>query len=188
MRSFLAGIVATLVALLVLGFAAVQTGAVPANADRGALPGEKWAAHTSLDATIAREAPKDPPTAMNDADLAAGATLYVQNCAVCHGTAHSTPNAIERGLYISAPQFAKHDVTDDPIGVTYWKVDHGIAWTAMPSYHATLSERDRWQVAWFLKHQNALDGRAKAIWENPDLAPAATPLPAPPPREAGTPT
>lgn len=188
MRSFLAGIVATLVALAVLGFAAVQTGAVPANADRPALPGEKWAAHVSLNATVAREAPKAAPFPLGEDDLAAGATLYVQNCAVCHGTANSTPTSIERGLYIRAPQFKKHDVTDDPVGVTYWKVDHGIAWTAMPSYHATLSERDRWQVSWFLKNQDKLDGRAKAIWENPQLAPPPTPLPDPSKPAAGTPT
>lgn len=188
MRSFFAGIIATLAALALLALAAVETGAVPANADRGALPGEKWAAHTSLDATIARAAPKDPPFALNDSDLAAGAALYVQNCAVCHGTAHSTPNAIARGLYIKAPQFTKHDVTDDPIGETYWKIDHGIAWTAMPSYHTTLTDRDRWQIAWFLKHQDKLAGRAEAIWQHPGLVPPPTPLPAPARVTAGAPS
>jgi mono/diheme cytochrome c family protein len=116
MRGFLGGFVAALVVLALVVFAAVETGAVPARADGAPLPGERWAARTSLKTTIAREAPKPAyPYPPSDADIAHGATLYVQNCAVCHGTANTTPNAIARGFgVIKPPQFNKNDVTDDP--------------------------------------------------------------------------
>ena len=174
---FLAGFITAILLAAVVAVIAVETGAVPANADRGPLPGETWAARTSLRATINREAPKDPPFTATPADLENGARLYVQNCAVCHGTANSTPDAIARGFYIRAPQFQKDDVTDDPVGVTYWKIAHGIAWTPMPAFGKTLSEHDAWQVAWFLKDQSDLPPQAKRLWENPQLVAPPTPMP-----------
>lgn len=38
-------------------------------------------------------------------------------------------------------------VSDDPVGVTYWKVANGIRLTGMPAFDHTLSETERWQVS-----------------------------------------
>ncbi len=186
MRGFIGGFVAALVVLALVLFAAVETGAVPARGDGSALPGERWAARTSLNATIAREAPKPPyPFTQTDADIAQGATLYVQNCAVCHGTANSTPNAIARGLsVVKPPQFNKHDVSDDPEGETYWKVEHGIRFTGMPAFVKSLDEKSIWQVTYFVKRApDHLPARAKSIWENPGQVAPPTPMPALPERQ-----
>jgi thiosulfate dehydrogenase len=184
MRGFIGGIVAALIVIAVVLFAAVKTGAVPARADGPLLPGERWAAQTSLKATIAREAPKPPyPYTQTDADIARGATLYVQNCAVCHGTATTTPNAIARGLGVRPPQFGKHGVDDDPEGETYWKIEHGIRFTGMPAYAHTLDEQSIWQVTYFMKRApDNLTGAAKSIWENPSQVAPPTPMPALPVR------
>jgi mono/diheme cytochrome c family protein len=181
MRGFIGGFVAALVIVGLIVFAAVETGSVPARADGPAMPGERWAARTSLKATIDREAPKLPyPFTPTDADIAHGATLYVQNCAVCHGTANTTPNAIARGLGVSTPpQFNKHDVSDDPEGVTYWKIDHGVRFTGMPAYSKSLDEKSIWQIAFFLKHvPDTLPAEAKSIWDNPSQVAPPTPMPA----------
>lgn len=178
MRSFIGGFAAAIALLALVAFGAVETGAVPANADRGPLPMERWAARTSLNATLERVSAKSEVAPPSDDDLKSGAVLYVQNCAVCHGTAHSNPTAIAQGFYIRAPQFNKRGVDDDPVGETFWKIDHGIAWTAMPAYDRALDQREIWQLAWFLKNQPHLPAAAAAIWENPRLAPAATPAPA----------
>jgi mono/diheme cytochrome c family protein len=179
MRPFLFGFVVAFVLAGLAAFGAVNTGAVMARQDVPASKLEKWLAHVSLSATIDREKPMPPypygpPSA---SDLVAGANMYVQNCAVCHGTAHSTPSAIARGLVVTAPQFAKHGVDDDPEGVIYWKVEHGIRMTAMPAYDMTLDEKAIWQLTYFLKHLPELPPKAKAIFENPALAAPATPLP-----------
>jgi mono/diheme cytochrome c family protein len=179
MRGFLGGIVFTIVVALVAVVVAVKFGLVPANADRGPLPMERMAARMSLNATIHREMPQQAPFQATPADLDTGAVLYVQNCAVCHGSAHSNPTAVADGLYIAAPQFGKHDVADDPVGETYWKIHHGVAWTAMPAFDRTLDDRAQWQISWFLKNLPEVSGRAKAVWENPALAPAPTPAPLP---------
>ena len=183
MRGFIGGFVAALVVLALVVFVAVETGIVPARADGSPMPGERWAARTSLAATIRREEPKPPyPFPPNDAEIAHGATLYVQNCAVCHGTANSTPNAIARGLgVIKPPQFNKHGVSDDPEGETYWKIEHGIRFTGMPSYAKSLDEQSIWQITYFMKHvPDSLPAQAKSIWENPAQVAPPTPMPAPP--------
>jgi mono/diheme cytochrome c family protein len=37
-------------------------------------------------------------------------------------------------------------VTDDPQGITYWKVTHGIRLSGMPGFGGALSDTQRWQV------------------------------------------
>lgn len=54
---------------------------------------------------------------------------------------------------------------DDPVGWTYWKIKHGIRWTAMPSWKDTLSERQMWTLAVFLKHMDKLPPAAEQAWQ-----------------------
>jgi thiosulfate dehydrogenase len=188
MRVFLGGFAAALVLLGLLFFVAVKTGLLPARADARPLPGERWVARTALKAAIAREAPTPPyPYPPTDAEIANGATLYVQNCAVCHGTAHGTPNAIARGMGpIRPPQFARNPVDDDPEGVTYWKIEHGIRFTGMPAFSPALDERSIWALTYFLKRvPKELPAAANAIWQDPSHVAPPTPMPALPARHPG---
>jgi mono/diheme cytochrome c family protein len=166
MGRFIFGVIVTLAVFAICGFAAIWFGMVPATADVPPPAMEKWAAHTSLDATISRDAPKPPyPVASSDAAIVAGAKLYTQHCAMCHGAAENKPTVLAKGLYIEPPQFAKHGVDDDPEGETYWKIEHGIRFTAMPSYKGNLSEEQIWQIAYFLKNLPAhLPPEAQTEW------------------------
>ncbi len=167
MKSFLLGIVVTLAAGALLAFVLVRSGRVPANAD--AVPGklETWAASTSLDATLAREAPSMPdPVAPTDENLRAGIALFATNCAVCHGSSKGDEAAspIARGLYQKPPQFASEGVEDDPEGRSFWKIQHGIRLTAMPSFRGTLSDQQIWTIATFLKHMDKLPPSVQPAW------------------------
>lgn len=164
-RGFVIGIVATLVAIALLLYIGVKVGAMPANADGKPSRLERWAASTSLHATLDREAPKGPnPVALNDENLVAGIRTYGENCAVCHGAADGTPSRIARGLYQHPPQLAKDGVEDDPEGVTYWKVAHGIRLTGMPAFGKTLTDEQIWQLALFLKHMDQLPPGPQKAW------------------------
>jgi mono/diheme cytochrome c family protein len=166
MLRFIGGIIATLAGLAVLIFCAVRFGLVPATADVPPPKLEKMMAHMSLEATIDRAAPKPPyPFASSDAAIVAGAKLYTEHCAMCHGSAIGEPTLLAKGLYIRPPQFVKHGVDDDPEGETYWKIEHGIRFTAMPSYKGGLSEEQIWQITYFMKNlPDHLPPEAQAEW------------------------
>jgi mono/diheme cytochrome c family protein len=166
-RGFVAGVIATIIVALVGGYLLLQSGLIPANAD--GKPGglELWAAGTSLDATLRDQAPKEAnPVALTDANLIDGITLYGEHCAVCHGTAagESSPSPIAKGLYPAPPQFGTDGVEDDPEGISYWKIKHGIRLTGMPAWGSTLNDRQIWTLALFLKHMDKLPANAEAAW------------------------
>jgi thiosulfate dehydrogenase len=168
MRGFISGVAAVLVFGLIFAYVLLQSGLIPANAD--GKPGglELWAANTSLSATLRREAPKGPnPEALTDSNLTEGVKLYGQHCALCHGTAagDATLSSVAKGLYPAPPQFGTDGVEDDPEGVSYWKIKHGIRLTGMPSWAATLNDRQIWTIALFLKHMDKLPTGPQAIWK-----------------------
>ena len=165
-RGVLLGILFTIVATAIAGYAIIRTGIMPANADERPPRIETWAAKTSLHATLRRSAPRVsnplPPTSQN---LVAGIKLYAQNCAVCHGGANGHPTDVAKGLYQRPPQLAKDGVEDDPDGVTFWKLSHGIRWTGMPAFDGALSDTQLWQVTMFLKTMDHLPAPAQKVWE-----------------------
>lgn len=165
-KTILGAAVGTLVVLLLLAFVGVKAGVMPANAD--AKPGklERWAAKTSLRVAIMRDIRSlHDPIPATDSVMTAGVRLYHANCMVCHGAADGKPSPVARGLYQKPPQFAKDDVTDDPVEMTYWKITHGIRFTGMPAYDSTLKEGERWAIASFLRHQDSLPPNALAAWK-----------------------
>jgi len=168
-RGFLIGVLVTMLAALAVGYIVLRSGLIPANAD--AKPGrlEGWAAQTSLGATLAREAPGGPnPVEMTDANLIAGIQLYGEHCAICHGTAKGDASAspVAKGLYPPPPQLASEGVEDDPEGVSFWKIQHGIRWTGMPSWASALSDQQICTLALFLKHMDKLPPAAQQVWQN----------------------
>jgi thiosulfate dehydrogenase len=167
-RGFVAGVVAAVFVAIIGGYVILQSGLVPANADAEPGPLETWAAQTSLHATLAREAPKGPdPVALTDENLIAGVDLYGQHCAICHGTAKGDASAspVAKGLYPRPPQLATDGVEDDPEGVSFWKITHGIRWSGMPSWKGALTDQQIWTLALFLKHMDKLPPAAQRAWE-----------------------
>lgn len=167
LKGVIAGVLLTLIVGLIVAYALVESGRIPANAD--AAPGalEKWMARTSLRATMRREAPSEAnPVALNEQNLLEGLRLYARNCAVCHGSAkgNAAASPIAKGLYQKPPQFASHGVERDPEGESFWKIKHGIRLTGMPSFGATLSDTDIWKIALFLKHMDKLPAAVEDAW------------------------
>ena len=168
LKAFFIGVIIALLAVAGCIYVILGHGVIPAGADSGPVPLEKWAARRSLHATISQEAPKTPnPVQLTDADLIAGIQLYGQHCAICHGTADGDASAspVAKGEYPRPPQLATHGVEDDSEGETYWKIDHGIRWTGMPAWGSTLSEQQMWTLALFLKHMDKLSPAAQQAWQ-----------------------
>jgi mono/diheme cytochrome c family protein len=97
------------------------------------------------------------PVPADEANLTAGAQVYREQCAVCHGLTGRAETATARGMFPKPPQFLQgHGVTDDPVGETYWKAKNGIRLTGMPGFGLSMSEQQLWQVSLLLAHADKL--------------------------------
>ncbi|MHB8256359.1 MAG: c-type cytochrome [Acidiferrobacterales bacterium] len=167
MKHFLAGVLTTLVVLLIGGYLVLQSGSIPANADGTPSRLELWMARTSLRATLRQQAPKGAdPVPLTTANLITGIHIFGEHCTICHGTARGTASAtpVAKGEYPRPPQLASDGVEDDPPGYSFWKIKHGIRLTGMPSFKSALTDQQIWTVALFLKHMNALPPAAEQVW------------------------
>jgi mono/diheme cytochrome c family protein len=127
------------------------------------MPGESLLAGMALHARIAKDAPKQALIPADEPNLLAGARIYREHCAVCHGRNGQPETAIAKGMFPHPPQlFTGHGVTDDPAGETYWKAANGIRLTGMPGFKASLSETQLWQVSLMLANADKLSPAAKA--------------------------
>ena len=168
MRKVLFGFVLCLVVLLVgallyfgLGLAPVATSAPP-------MPFESLLAGMALHAQISKGAPSQAPIAADEPNLLAGARIYREQCAVCHGLSGQPETAIAKGMFPHPPQlWTGHGVTDDPPGETYWKAANGIRLTGMPGYKGSLSDTQLWQVSLMLANADKLPAAAKAAVSEP---------------------
>jgi thiosulfate dehydrogenase len=156
MGKILLGIVLGLILVPVAVLVWFRFGQVPVAVNDPPLPQEKLLTSVPLNARIDREAVKTPPVQVNEDTLVAGAHIYSDQCAACHGF-HGKPSKFGMHMFPDAPPlWEKHHsgdtvgVSDDPPGETYWKVANGIRLTGMPSYKETLTETQMWQVSLLL--------------------------------------
>ena len=164
-KGFVLGFVSAIAILIAAGYFFVTSGDLPAGQDSKPSKMEKWAAKRSLQATMRREAQGlTSPLQPTDDNFTAGIALYRAHCQVCHGGADGEVSLIARGLTPNPPQLAKDGVEDDPEGVTYWKVAHGIRFTGMPAFGKTLSDREMWEITLLAKHMNSLPSGARSAW------------------------
>src|SRR5271166_3778433 len=163
---FLRGFIFAFALLAGAAIAAVYTGIVPSSADNKPSFVEHWLARTALKAAIARETKGlSSPVQPTDENLTAAVKLYGENCAMCHGTSDGEPSRIARGFNVKSPQLAKDGVEDDPVEVSYWKIKHGIRFTAMPSFDAALPDEQIWQLATLVSKMDKLPPGALAAWK-----------------------
>jgi thiosulfate dehydrogenase len=198
MKGLVVGLITGVLIVPIALFCYVETGQAPAAASDAPMPFEKFLARGALHARIQKETQDRELSTFNAGDLAAGAEVYRTNCAFCHGLPLQAPSAASQGMFPHAPQLfsAKETVTDDPVGVTYWKVKNGIRLTGMPGFQKALTDQQLWQVAALMASADKLPpdvlrsllpvtAPAAAISSAPGAPPAqtsapVTPLPASP--------
>lgn len=181
MKTFLIGLIIGLIVVPLCVYVYFVTGSAPVATAAPAMPFEKTLANGALEAHIRKEMPKSVPVPADEPDFLAGANVYRENCAVCHGIAGGTPTAISRGMFPKPPKLLEGmGVTDDPPGETYWKVANGIRLSGMPSFSDSLSQTQMWQVSLLLANANKLPDSVKsALYRATPLVPEQTAPPAP---------
>jgi mono/diheme cytochrome c family protein len=179
MAKFLLGLIIGLLILPVWGYFYFRVGHPPVAVADKPFPFEKQIVKAPLNARIDREMPAKSPIEVSPDNLIAGAQIYRQQCAACHGL-YGRPSDFASHMYPHAPQlWAPHrngvvGVSDDPVGETWWKVANGIRLTGMPSYDKVLNETQVWQVSLLLQQADKpLPPEAMNLLEQPlDAAPA----------------
>jgi mono/diheme cytochrome c family protein len=158
------------------------TGRAPVAVTDPPLPFEKKIAHASLNAHLDKQPRTAPAVPADETHFLAGAEVYKQNCAVCHGLPGAAPTNISEGMYPKPPELFKGTgVTDDPAWETYWKAAHGIRLTGMPGFQGRLTDTQLWQVSQLLANADKISPAIKA-------ALTATAPAAPTPANAVVPT
>ncbi len=164
----LIGFVLGIVVVVLGGFLYFAMGMAPVATSAPPMPFERKVAGMALHRVIAKEAPVNAPIPADEGNMVAGAHVYREQCAVCHGTLGQQETAIGKGMFPHPPQlFTGHGVTDDPAGETYWKVANGIRLTGMPGFKASLSDTQMWQVSLMLANADKLSAAGKAVVSQP---------------------
>jgi mono/diheme cytochrome c family protein len=166
MRGFLSGIVvAILLAVVVLCVA--LTGHMNFRADEQPGAVETHLAMKAVDASTERNAPTiSNPVQATDENLRAAAGVYRDNCAGCHGDPATPQRPFGQSFYPPAPQFA-NDAPDMPENQNYYLIQHGVRWTGMPAWKATLTDVQIWQLVTLLSHFDKLTPEIKQEFKKP---------------------
>jgi len=159
---FLIGLIVGLIVIPVCVYMYFSSGSAPVATSSTPMPFEKMLAGMALHARLRKEMPKSSPVAADDGAFSAGAQVYKDNCAVCHGLPGQAQTAIAQGMFPKPPKLMEgKGVTDDAAEETYWKVSGGIRMTGMPGFDKMLSSTQMWQVSLLCANADKLPKAAK---------------------------
>jgi mono/diheme cytochrome c family protein len=118
---------------------------------------EQFIANKAIEASIGKSSHDESPLQADEINLLAGAQIYLQNCAECHGRLNQ-PAAMAKGFYPHPPQLLLpgEGVTGDPVGATHWVVKNGVRFSGMPSFDGKLTYEEIWKVSLFLRNAGKL--------------------------------
>ncbi len=174
MKGFVFGVVVTILVVAAVVYVYFATGMAPVATSAAPMPFEKKFARMAVHARLQKKMPTQVPVPADEANLVAGAHVYMEQCAVCHGTPGKDQTAIAKGEFPRPPHlFRGKGVTDDEPGETYWKVANGIRLTGMPGFNQQLSTTEMWQVSLLLANADKISDSVKSVLANPNVAGAS---------------
>ncbi len=117
--------------------------------------------HTSSHAEAHWESPKEAaarinPVKSDQASLDRGKTLYMGNCATCHGATANGDGPLAKNL-IPKPTNLSIMAGNHSDGDFEWKIAHGKG--AMPAWKSTLSEGQRWDLVNYIQTLESPEGK-----------------------------
>jgi mono/diheme cytochrome c family protein len=177
------------VLLVILGvYLYFSGGHAPVATKAPEMPFEHRLAHMAQHAYLDKLPHPQPAVPENEANFLAGAKVYKEHCAVCHGLPGEPKTAIADGMFPAPPQlFRDTGVTDDEAWETYWKVSGGMRMSGMPGFADHLGETKMWQVSILLKNADKISPGVKAELTSDltaTVVPASSPAQSAPPGSA----
>jgi mono/diheme cytochrome c family protein len=165
MKKFIAGMILGMLLLPLCGYLYLTSGSAPVATADPPLPFEERLTKMALRAREGNASSLKAPIAADEAALVAGAKTYRENCAVCHGLLSKSVGVIPKGMFPFPPQllYGEGMVTDDPVGMTHWKVANGIRLSGMPAFKQSFKDTQLWQVSLFLQQADKLPPAAQEL-------------------------
>ena len=158
MIKFLVGVVIGISLALFAGYLFATRGGLEMSTKSKPLPMERYLGRRALAASIGQSKEEKSPLPADETNLLAGAKIYQQSCAGCHGRLGQGASGLAKRVYPYIPPLLPpaDGVTDDPVGETHWVVKNGIRFSAMPSFEGKLTDTELWQVSVFLHNTDKL--------------------------------
>jgi len=183
-KGFVVGFVLSVVLLAGGFYSYFALGMAPVATADPPMPFEKKLANRALNAHIEKQRVFQSPVAADESNFLAGADVYKQHCAVCHGLPGQPPTDYATTMYPKPTQlFRGKGVTDDPASESYWKTANGIRLSGMPAFKSKLSDTQLWQVSQLVAQANEIPESVKKVLVlDVSTSPSATP---PAPASAG---
>src|SRR5579863_1635626 len=162
---FILGLIIGVILVPVVVVLYLLSGRAPVAASDPPMPFEKLIAKTALNAAIKKGMPAAAPMQADEATLLAGAHIYRDDCAMCHGLPNQPVPIVAKGMSPNPPQLLRKRgmVTDDPPGKIFWQAQNGIRLTGMPGFKSSLSDDQLWQVSLFLANADKLPASAQQV-------------------------
>src|SRR5438876_5717502 len=138
------------------------SGNAPVGTTAPPIPFERTLARLGLHSYLDKLPHPAPQVPADEASVIAGAKIYKEQCATCHGLPNEPKTAVAQGMFPAPPQlFHGVGVTDDDAWESYWKVENGIRLSGMPGFKGQLTETQIWQVSVLVKNADKITESVK---------------------------
>ena len=151
-----AGALAVLALLGLVGLFVVYTGAFNVAATEEHASFTRWAFDTTFHNSVERRADGiDPPDAITPAMVAAGAGAYQSTCQHCHAGPGVERAEWASGMRPRPPHLAEAAAEWAPEEV-FWIVKYGVKMSGMPAFGPTHDDEALWSIVAFVKQLPAM--------------------------------
>lgn len=127
---------------IILFFALIALLIISLTKTAQAQPKQPWVAPAAAK-DIKNPVPPDP------ASLKAAKTLYINNCAPCHGAKGKGDGPAAAALNPKPADHTSPALLKETDGSLFWKISEGR--TPMPQYKKTFSDVQRWQLVNYIR-------------------------------------
>lgn len=132
------------------GLTIVEFGLFDATASMPHLPPVAWAAHRAFITSVQARAGSMPTPTITPAEVTAGFRQYEHDCVQCHGGPGVPRGDLAAGM-TPAPPYVIDAARRWTPAQLYWILAQGVKMTAMPSWRATRTNVQVWDLVAFLE-------------------------------------
>lgn len=152
----IAGMLATLVGMLLIALLVAYTGAYNVAATQEHRPFVRWLFETTFHNSVSDRASElVPPADVAQSRIQAGGAAYQAMCEHCHGAPGVDRADWAEGMLPKPPYLYEAAVHWD-VNEVFWLAKHGVKMSGMPAFGPTHADEDLWNIALFVSELPAM--------------------------------